>query len=65
MQDVSGHLIELISKQLMTTMGCLVDHIYLDNNTFKYSSIKEQYALLYYLEFLNSDCVHIYINNLI
>jgi hypothetical protein len=67
MQDLSDHLIQLISKQLMTTMGCLVDHIHLDNNTFNILFlIKEQYVLLYYLDFLIVIVyIYIYINNLI
>jgi hypothetical protein len=48
MQDLIGKLIYLSTKQHITTTGCMVDHIHLDNNTF---SIKEQYAMLYYLDF--------------
>jgi hypothetical protein len=31
----------------MTTMGCMVDHMHLDKNTFNILFQKEQYATLY------------------
>jgi hypothetical protein len=45
----------------MTTMGCMVDHNHLDNNTFNILFLKGAicYALLPRL--FNSGCVHIYI----
>jgi hypothetical protein len=34
-------------------MGCMVDHIHLDNKYIQHTlPIKEQYVLLYYLDFL-------------
>jgi hypothetical protein len=44
----------------MTTMGCMVDHIHLDNNTFSILFLEEQHAMLYYLDFLIVT-VYIYI----
>jgi hypothetical protein len=44
-------------------MGCMVDHIHLDKNTFSILFQKEQYAALLIILF-DSDCVHIYGNNL-
>jgi hypothetical protein len=35
----------------MTTMGCMVDHIHLDKNTFSILFQKGKYAVLYYLFF--------------
>jgi hypothetical protein len=49
----------------MTTKGVLVGHIHLDKNTF---SILFQKGTIWnsLIDILfNSDCVHIYVNNLI
>jgi hypothetical protein len=52
MQDLSDHLKLINFKQLMTTKRCMLEHIHLDNNTFIILFlIKEQYVLLYYLDF--------------
>jgi hypothetical protein len=39
-------------NQQMTTMGCMVDYIHLDKNTFSILFQKGQYAILYHLIFL-------------
>jgi hypothetical protein len=60
MQDLSDHLKLINFKQLMTTKRCMLEHIHLDNNTFRILFlIKKQYVLLHYLDFYG-DCVHIY-----
>jgi hypothetical protein len=47
----------------MVTMGCMVYHIHLDNNTYSSNKGTICSALLFIL--FDSDCVHIYINKLI
>jgi hypothetical protein len=52
-------------KQQLTTMSCMVDHIHLDKNTF--NILFQKGTTCNYLLFIlfDSDCVHIYVNNLI
>jgi hypothetical protein len=47
----------------MTTMGCMFEHIHLDNKYIQHTlPIKGQYAMLYYLDFLIVTVhTHIYI----
>jgi hypothetical protein len=64
MQDLS--VIDLVNhKQHMTTMGCMVDHIHLDNNTFSILFLKGAISDALSSRLFNSDCVHIYTNELI
>jgi hypothetical protein len=47
MQYLFSDFFNLINyNQQMTTMGCMVDHIHLDKNTFNILFQKEQYAVL-------------------
>jgi hypothetical protein len=47
MQDLINNFDLVNYKQHKTTMGCMVDHIHLDKNTFNIFFPKEQYAVLY------------------
>jgi hypothetical protein len=46
-------------------MGCKVDHIHLDKNTFSIIFQKGAICGVLLIILFDSDCVHIYINNLI
>jgi hypothetical protein len=50
----------------MTTMGCMIEHIHLDNKYIQHTLPKKgQYATLYYLDFLIVTVyIYIYINKL-
>jgi hypothetical protein len=52
-------------NQQMTAMGCMVDHIHLDNKYIKHTLPKRNNMQFFIIYFLDSDCVHIYVNNLI
>jgi hypothetical protein len=62
MQDLSDQLIYLIPKQLVTTMGCMFEHIHLDNKYIQHTlPIKGQNAMLSYLDFsIVTMCIYIY-----
>jgi hypothetical protein len=49
----------------MKTMGCMVDHIHLDKNTFNILFQKGTIYNSLLIILFDSDCVHIYVNNLI
>jgi hypothetical protein len=46
-------------------MGCMVDHIHLDKNTFSILFQKGTICSSLLFILFDSDCVHIYVNNLI
>jgi hypothetical protein len=52
-------------EQQMTTMGCMVDHIYLDKKYIQHTLPRGTVcgSLLFLL--FDSDCVYIYVNKLI
>jgi hypothetical protein len=47
-------------NQRLTTMGCMVDHIHLDKNTFNKLFQKETVCSSLLIILFDSDCVHIY-----
>jgi hypothetical protein len=49
----------------MITKGCMVDHIHLDKNTFNILFQKGTICDSLLFIIFDSDCVHIYVNNLI
>jgi hypothetical protein len=49
----------------MKTMGCMVDHIHLDKNIFSILFQKGTICSSLLIIVFDSDCVHIYVNNLI
>jgi hypothetical protein len=49
----------------MTTMGCMVDHIHLDKNTFSILFQKGTICGSLLIIVFDSDCVHIYVSKLI
>jgi hypothetical protein len=52
-------------NQQMITKGCMVDHIHLDKNTFNILFQKGTICDSLLFIIFDSDCVHIYVNNLI
>jgi hypothetical protein len=65
MQDLIDGFNLINYNQQMKTMGCMVDHIHLDKNTFSILLQKGTiYGSLLFIIF-DSDCVHIYVNKLI
>jgi hypothetical protein len=52
-------------KQQMTTMGCMVDHIHLDKKHIQRTLPKRNNMQLFISYCFDSDCVHIYENNLV
>jgi hypothetical protein len=52
-------------KQQMTTMWCMVDHIHLDNKYIQHTLPKGIICTSLLITLFDSDCVHIYVNNLI
>jgi hypothetical protein len=65
MQDLFDDFYLINYNQQMTTMGCMVDHIHLDKNYIQHTLPKGTIcgSLLFIL--FDSDCVYIYVNNLI
>jgi hypothetical protein len=65
MQDLFDDFNLINYDQQMTTIGCMVDHIHRDKNTFSIPFQKGTIcgSLLFILFY--SNCVHIYVNNLI
>jgi hypothetical protein len=49
----------------MTTMGCMVDHIHLDKKYIHHTLPKRNSMQLFNNYSFDSDCVHIYGNNLV
>jgi hypothetical protein len=46
-------------------MGCMIDHIHLDNKYIQHTLPKRNSVQLFFKYSFDSDCVHIYGNNLI
>jgi hypothetical protein len=49
----------------MTTMGCMVDHIHLDKKYIQHTLPKRNNVQLFINYSFDSDCLHVYGNNLI
>jgi hypothetical protein len=49
----------------MKTMGCMVDHIHLDKNTFSILFQKGTICSSLLIILFDIDCVHVYVNNLV
>jgi hypothetical protein len=49
----------------MTTTGCMVDHIHLDKKYIQHTLPKRNNMWFFIITLFDSDCVHIYGNNLI
>jgi hypothetical protein len=65
MQDLFNGFFDLIGyNQQRKTMGCMVDHIHLDKNTFSILFQKGTICSSLLIILFDSDCVHIYGNNL-
>jgi hypothetical protein len=62
MQDLIDDLDLINYKTTHDTMGCMVDHIHLDNSTFSILSNKGIICGALLIILFDSDCVHIYVN---
>jgi hypothetical protein len=65
MQDLlNGFNLNSYNQQI-TTMGCMVEHIHLDKNTFNILFQKGTICGSLSIILCDSDCVHIYVNKFI